>query len=222
MVRRTELWERTSATGNRYFSGYLGTSQALLFLEGEKPHPTRPDETVVLWDLLVQERQQQPVTRTGTRGQRTHDRSRDVARHVERSKARQAGEALLRAAGRSKGVNSTFPDPRAGWIDNHEAAIASGAHRATAGVAATLRQTRLAAQIAPPPARAHAIADISAAARLARETANSLTPLHAHDHDDLARDVDELANAVHMVAVASLRLCDEINGGDCGLGQGAK
>ena len=56
MVKLAELWQRTSAKGTEYFSGYMGNTQLLLFKQGEKPHPTRPDETVVAWNLLVQER----------------------------------------------------------------------------------------------------------------------------------------------------------------------
>src|SRR5829696_6295631 len=56
MVKLTELWERTSAHGTRYFSGFLGDSQILMFDGGERPHPTRPEETVHVWRLMVQER----------------------------------------------------------------------------------------------------------------------------------------------------------------------
>ena len=56
MVKLCEVWERTSAKGTRYFSGFMGSTQVLLFKQGEKPHPTRPDETVIVWSLLVQER----------------------------------------------------------------------------------------------------------------------------------------------------------------------
>jgi hypothetical protein len=58
MVKLTEVWERTSKNGNRYFSGFLGASQLLIFDDGEKPHPTRPDETVHVWKVLLQERGQ--------------------------------------------------------------------------------------------------------------------------------------------------------------------
>jgi hypothetical protein len=103
MVKLTELWERTSAAGNRYFTGFLGTSQVLLFDAGEQPHPTRPDETVHVWNLLVQERDQapRPSTRNAERGQRTWDRSRDRERHATRSRAQAAGEAMLAQAGRT-------------------------------------------------------------------------------------------------------------------------
>ena len=56
MVKLAELWERTSARGTRYFSGFMGDAQVLLFDGGERPHPTRPDETVHVWRLMVQER----------------------------------------------------------------------------------------------------------------------------------------------------------------------
>jgi hypothetical protein len=52
-----ELWERQSAKGNQYFSGYWGGLQVALLKDGERPHPTRPDETVVVWRLVAQERQ---------------------------------------------------------------------------------------------------------------------------------------------------------------------
>jgi hypothetical protein len=54
MVKLAELWERTSARGSRYFSGFMGDAQVLLFDGGEKPHPTRQGETVRVWRLMVQ------------------------------------------------------------------------------------------------------------------------------------------------------------------------
>jgi hypothetical protein len=42
-----ELWERQSARSNTYFSGYWGGLQVALLRDGERPHPTRPDETVM-------------------------------------------------------------------------------------------------------------------------------------------------------------------------------
>jgi hypothetical protein len=56
MVKLADLWQRKSAKGTVYFSGFMGDCQLLLFKEGEKPHPTKPDETVIVWKLLVQER----------------------------------------------------------------------------------------------------------------------------------------------------------------------
>ncbi len=68
MVKLAELWERTSARGFRYFSGFMGDAQVLLFDGGEKPHPTKPGETVHVWRLMVQERDpaRQPQARNGT------------------------------------------------------------------------------------------------------------------------------------------------------------
>jgi len=55
MVKRAELWQRKNAKGTVYFSGFMGACQVLMFKDGEKPHPTRPDETVIVWRLFVQE-----------------------------------------------------------------------------------------------------------------------------------------------------------------------
>ena len=52
-----ELWERQSQHGNRYFAGFLGGLSLALLRDGERPHPTRPDETVVVWRLVAQERE---------------------------------------------------------------------------------------------------------------------------------------------------------------------
>jgi hypothetical protein len=55
-----ELWERESQHGNRYFSGFWGDLSVALLRDGERPHPTRPDETVVVWRLVAQERDRPP------------------------------------------------------------------------------------------------------------------------------------------------------------------
>jgi hypothetical protein len=52
-----ELWERRSAKNNLYFSGFLGGLQVALLRDGERPHPTRPDETITVWRLVASERQ---------------------------------------------------------------------------------------------------------------------------------------------------------------------
>jgi hypothetical protein len=70
MVKLATLWQRKSAKGATYFSGFMGDCQLLLFKEGEKPHPRRPDETVIVWKLLAQEREtnrrpRQPETEGG-------------------------------------------------------------------------------------------------------------------------------------------------------------
>src|SRR3954452_15905369 len=56
MVKLAELWERTSGRGTRYFSGFMGGCQVLMFDGGEQPHPTKPGEMVHVWRLMVQER----------------------------------------------------------------------------------------------------------------------------------------------------------------------
>jgi hypothetical protein len=56
MVRIATLWERVSAKGTKYYSGYMGDCQLLMFDGGEKPHPTRPGERVRIWRLMVQEK----------------------------------------------------------------------------------------------------------------------------------------------------------------------
>ena len=56
MVKMTEMWERVSSKGTRYFSGYMGDVQLLMFAGGERDHPTRPGERVTTWRLMMQER----------------------------------------------------------------------------------------------------------------------------------------------------------------------
>jgi hypothetical protein len=68
MVKICDLWERISARGTRYFSGYAGPVQYLLFDAGERPHPTRPDEMVHVWRMMVQE--SDPDRRPALREQR--------------------------------------------------------------------------------------------------------------------------------------------------------
>jgi hypothetical protein len=72
MVKLAELWERVSAKGTRYFAGFLGDCQELLFDAGEKEHPTRPGERVHVWRLMVHGRD--PLRRRS----QTWDRSRDA------------------------------------------------------------------------------------------------------------------------------------------------
>jgi hypothetical protein len=52
-----ELWERESKHGNVYYSGFWGNLSVALLQDGERPHPTRPDETIVVWKLVASERQ---------------------------------------------------------------------------------------------------------------------------------------------------------------------
>ena len=56
-----ELWERRSAKNNLYFSGFMGAVSLALLRDGERPHPTRPDATIVVWRLVAQERQPRPA-----------------------------------------------------------------------------------------------------------------------------------------------------------------
>jgi hypothetical protein len=55
-VKLADLWQRKSAKGATYFSGFMGNTQVLLFKQGEKPNPTRPSETVKVWNIMLQER----------------------------------------------------------------------------------------------------------------------------------------------------------------------
>jgi hypothetical protein len=56
MVKLADLWQRKSAKGAVYFSGYHGPCRLLLFKDGKKPHPTKPDEEIIVWKLLIQEK----------------------------------------------------------------------------------------------------------------------------------------------------------------------
>jgi len=98
-VLLAELWQRKSAKGSTYFSGFLGASQLLLFKVGERPHPTRPDETVIVWRLLVQEREERPP---GERG----DRARRTSTPEERQRAAQRAQAP--AAPDSAGFDAAY------------------------------------------------------------------------------------------------------------------
>jgi hypothetical protein len=69
MVKLCDTWQRKSAKGSVYFSGFMGDTQVLLFKDGKKPHPTRPNEEVIVWKLLVQERD--PVRRPQQRREQT-------------------------------------------------------------------------------------------------------------------------------------------------------
>ena len=54
-----ELWERESKHGNVYYSGFWGNLSVALLRDGERPHPTRPDETITVW-------MRAPLTRCAT------------------------------------------------------------------------------------------------------------------------------------------------------------
>jgi hypothetical protein len=63
-----ELWERQSSKGNAYFSGFMGHVSVALLRDGERPHPTRPGETVTVWKLVAQERERPPKPRQSPPG----------------------------------------------------------------------------------------------------------------------------------------------------------
>jgi len=111
MVKLAELWERTSARGTRYFSGFIGDCQVLLFDGGEKDHPTRPGERVHVWRLMVQERD--PSRRPAQQSTRQPSGYRgDSARRAP------TDEERARAAARE-----ATREPPASWVDDSEAAI---------------------------------------------------------------------------------------------------
>jgi hypothetical protein len=57
-IKLCTMWERESAAGRRYFSGLLGNCTLLLFDAGQQPHPTKPDEIVHEWHLMIAPRDQ--------------------------------------------------------------------------------------------------------------------------------------------------------------------
>jgi hypothetical protein len=76
LVRIATLWERTSSKGRRYFSGFMGDCQLLLFEAGDITRPS--GEVVKTWKLLVQEKD--PDRRPQQKHEqptRTWDASRD-------------------------------------------------------------------------------------------------------------------------------------------------
>src|SRR4051794_10559693 len=115
MVKLAEPWERTSARGSRYSSGFMGDAQVLLFDGGEKPHPTKPGETVHVWRLMVQERD--PSRRPERRPQ-----SPDLGDAAKPSARQQRPESVTaRSPARHQGQGE-------GWRGSHRRP-ASGAWR---------------------------------------------------------------------------------------------
>jgi hypothetical protein len=88
MVKLADLWQRKSAKGTVYFSGFMGDCQVLLFKEGKKAHPTKPDEEVIVWKLLVQERD--PERRS------QQQRERPPAHQAERGRGDRRGHQRAR------------------------------------------------------------------------------------------------------------------------------
>jgi hypothetical protein len=88
MVKIAEMLEFTSKAGNRYFRGYVGDVEYVMFYGGEKELKSRPGETVPMWRLLVQERdpsrrpqqREQPPAAEAARGHQSNQPLDDVAR----------------------------------------------------------------------------------------------------------------------------------------------
>ena len=76
--------ERASARGMPYMSRWLGKANVVAFKADEPDRYGNPQ-----WEVYVAEPQQnaEPATNNAERGQAGWDRSRDVTRHVERSRA---------------------------------------------------------------------------------------------------------------------------------------
>jgi hypothetical protein len=119
MVRIATLWERESKAGRKYYSGFLGGAQLLMFRGVEI---TRDNgEVVTTWNLLVQERDQAPrqdAPRQALpeRGQGIWDRSRDRERYVTQDRAASAGQAILQERDHA-------PEPPQDWLDDSAEAI---------------------------------------------------------------------------------------------------
>lgn len=67
-----ELWQRKSADGRTYFTGFLGGLMLVLLREGERDHPTRPGEKVIVWSLLAEHRPRRQGS-GGARGARARN-----------------------------------------------------------------------------------------------------------------------------------------------------
>jgi hypothetical protein len=74
-------------------AGYLGPFQLLLFKDGKKPHPTRPDEEVIVWKLLVQERDPERRPKQRQKAPTPLETGRTAAHRSPRQDARQAAAA---------------------------------------------------------------------------------------------------------------------------------
>jgi hypothetical protein len=107
MVKIADMWQRRSAKGITYFSGFMGDVQLLLFKEGKEPHPTRPDEEVIVWKLLIQERDP---------ARRPKRQERPPAHQAERGIA--TGEAIAERAARHDPRQEAV-DEWAGRFDEH-------------------------------------------------------------------------------------------------------
>src|SRR4051794_5463210 len=130
MVKLAELWERTSARGSRYFSGFMGDAQVLLFDGGAKPHPTRPGETVHVWRLMVQERD--PARRPQARSPNFGASASGDGRDRDGTKSPTVRDLDRDADGPAN--RSASPVARGdGWRGSQYRRPANGARRAPAG-----------------------------------------------------------------------------------------
>src|SRR3954463_14890579 len=139
MVRLAELWERTSARGTRYFSGFLGDAQVLMFDGGEREHPTRPGETVHVWRLMVQERDpaRRPQARSEQRPQSPDPgdgRVSTSATPAKPSARPQESDVRLRDLEQREVVHPERQSPRStgrgdGWRGSQYRRPANGARR---------------------------------------------------------------------------------------------
>ncbi len=77
MLKLCELWQRRSEkTSKTYFRGFWGNLEILMFRQGEKPHLTKPSETVIVWSLLAQEKDPSRRPKQPMRGQQAQDTAR--------------------------------------------------------------------------------------------------------------------------------------------------
>jgi hypothetical protein len=93
-----ELWERQSAKGNQYFSGYWGGLQVALLKDGERPHPTRPEETITVWRLVAQERQPRDAAQKAAARPQERDEAPTPLHSPPRATARVLGPPSRRSA----------------------------------------------------------------------------------------------------------------------------
>jgi hypothetical protein len=107
-LKIAELWQRESAAGRTYYSGYLGQNRIMLFCAGERDHPKRPGERVHVWNLVLQPKDEQTAPRQQTRR-----------------------PPMLEAPGKDQHFGLSQPEPPAGFFDDSEEAVADlmGARR---------------------------------------------------------------------------------------------
>jgi hypothetical protein len=97
-VTLCELWERQSAKGNQYFSGFLGGLSLALLRDGEREHPTRPGQTVMVWKLVAQERQPRPAAQKAAASPPERDQAAAGASRCLRRPPRVLGPPRRRSA----------------------------------------------------------------------------------------------------------------------------